>query len=167
MFVRTAMETDLPAIRRLLVETWHATYDAVYGVERVTEITDDWHSIPALRQRLERPWSEFIVADDGTTIGGMAYAESDEERKTVTLRQLYVLPQFQGRGIGGMLMDEVLNAFADAEMARLEVEAANERAVDFYKAFGFNEAGRTSDCGRKDSGIPALVFERRLGTASA
>jgi len=39
MFVRTASERDLKAVRDLLVETWHATYDPFYGVERVTAIT--------------------------------------------------------------------------------------------------------------------------------
>jgi hypothetical protein len=42
MFVRTAGERDLAAVRDLLVETWHATYDSIYGAERVTEITDEW-----------------------------------------------------------------------------------------------------------------------------
>ena len=28
MFVRSASERDLAAVRELLVETWHATYDA-------------------------------------------------------------------------------------------------------------------------------------------
>lgn len=41
MFVRTASERDVPAIRALLVETWHDT-DAIYGAAKVTEITDDW-----------------------------------------------------------------------------------------------------------------------------
>ena len=39
----------LPPSATLLVETWHATYDAIYGAERVTEITDDWHSIASLQ----------------------------------------------------------------------------------------------------------------------
>ncbi len=33
MFVRTASERDVPAIRALLVETWHDTYDPIYGVD--------------------------------------------------------------------------------------------------------------------------------------
>ena len=162
MFVRTAMERDLPAIRRLLVETWHATCDAIYGPAKVTEITDDWHSLSVLKASLERPFSEFVVADDGKAIGGMAYADTDSDGKTVMLRQLYVHPSFQGRGIGGMLLDEVLNAFADAESARLEVEAQNMSAIDFYRAFGFVEVGRTDNCGTSQSDIPALIFERPI-----
>jgi ribosomal protein S18 acetylase RimI-like enzyme len=163
MFVRTASERDLAAVRELLVETWHATYDHIYGVERVTAITSDWHSMASLGKRLTRPNSEFLVADDGKEIAGVAFAAADPEGKVVMLYQLYVRPAFQGRGIGGMLLDEILDCFPDAETIRLEVEQANDRAIAFYTAYGFAEAGRTGDCGSAGSGIPALVFERPLG----
>ena len=163
MFVRTASERDLKAVRDLLVETWHATYDAIYGVERVAAITDDWHSLASLGRRLAQPNSEFLVADDGKEIGGMAYAVADVDGKSVTLSQLYVLPRFQGRGIGGMLLDEVLDSFPDATVLRLEVDEQNAAAIGFYRAQGFAECGRTANCGADQSGIPALLFERRRG----
>lgn len=162
MFVRTAGERDLEAIRALLVETWHATYDDIYGAAKVTEITDDWHSIAALRRRLTRPNSEFLAADDGKRIAGMAYAEADETGGTVTLRQLYILPAFQGRGIGSMLLDEVIESFSEAKLLRLEVEEANEKAIAFYIAQGFARTSRTADCGGKGSDIPALIYEMPL-----
>jgi len=147
MFVRTASKRDLDAVRALLGETWHATYDAIYGAERVAAITADWHSLASLQAQLERPHSEFLVADEG---------------KTVMLHQLYVRPSMQGRGIGGMLLDEIADSFPEAERIRLEVEEANLRAITFYRAAGFVQAGRTANCGRDQSGIPALVFERVL-----
>lgn len=162
MFVRTAGERDLAAVRALLVETWHATYDAIYGVERVTAINDDWHSIASLKRRVDQPNAEFVVADDGKDIGGMAHAVATEGGKTVTLHQLYVLPRFQGRGIGGMLLDEILESFPEARKMRLEVEEANARAIAFYEAQGFVQAGRTANCGKEGSGIPALIYERTL-----
>ena len=162
MFVRTAGERDLDAVRALLVATWHATYDGIYGVERVTVITDDWHSIASLRKRLKRPNSEFLVADDGKQIGGMAYAEADQSGRAVKLAQLYVLPTLQGRGIGGMLLDEIVESFPEARVITLEVEERNERAIAFYIAQGFREVGQTQDCGAAGSDIPALVFERAL-----
>jgi ribosomal protein S18 acetylase RimI-like enzyme len=162
VFVRTASERDLPAIRALLVETWHATYDAIYGAERVTAITDDWHSIGSLKARLARPNSEYLVADDGKAIGGMAYAAAAGEGKTVMLFQLYVAPSRQGAGIGTMLLAEIEASFPDADSIRLEVEEANARAVGFYRAHGFAEAGRTANCGGGQSGIPALIYEKLL-----
>ena len=160
MFVRTAGPRDLDAVRALLVETWHDTYDAIYGRERVDQITDDWHSIPALQARLEKPRSEFVLADDGETIAGMAFATGDGD--TVTLHQLYVRPGMQGRGIGGLLLDEIEGAFPEATKVRLEVEEKNSRAVAFYIGQGFAEVGQTANCGKEQSGIPALIFERPI-----
>jgi ribosomal protein S18 acetylase RimI-like enzyme len=163
VFVRTVSERDLPAIRVLLVETWHATYDAIYGPERVTAITDDWHSIRSLKERLAKPNSEFLVADDGKAIGGMAFAAAVGEGKIVVLHQLYVAPSRQGAGIGAMLLQEIEGSFPSADVIRLEVEEANARAVDFYRAHGFAEAGRTANCGGGKSGIPAVIYEKPLG----
>ncbi len=162
MFVRTAGERDLDAVRDLLVETWHDTYDPIYGAGKVTEITDEWHSVAALAKRLVQPNADFLVADDGTRLGGMAYAATKAGGKTVMLHQLYVRPGLQGRGIGGMLLDEIIESFPDADRIRLEVEAANARAIAFYLTQGFVEVGRTENCGADESGLPALIFERSL-----
>lgn len=162
MFVRTAGERDLDVVRALLVETWHDTYDAIYGAAKVAEITGDWHSTEALRGRLTAPNSEFLVADDGTRIGGMAFAASIDDGRTVMLRQLYVLPEFQGRGIGSMLLGEVESCFPEAQRVRLEVEEANSKAVRFYVSQGFARAGTTADCGKAGSGIAAAIYERPI-----
>ena len=161
MFVRTAGDRDLAAIRALLVETWHATYDGIYGTAKVTEIIDEWHSIASLKARLTKPVSEFLVADDGKRIGGVAFAESIDSGKQVVLKQLYVLPDLQGRGIGGMLLDEVIESFPEARAIRLEVEEQNTRAIAFYEANGFV---RSDDVGEHTgaSGKPTLVYNRPL-----
>ena len=161
MFVRTASERDLKAVRALLVETWHATYDGIYGAERVTAITDDWHSLESLRKQQQLPNAEFLVGDDGKQLGGMAYAFAESQGTTITLRQLYVRPPFQGRGLGGLLLDEIIDSFPDATLFRVEVEEANTKAIGFYVAQGFEQTGRTENCSADASGIPALVFERR------
>jgi ribosomal protein S18 acetylase RimI-like enzyme len=162
VFVRTASKRDLKAVQALLAETWHATYDAIYGKARVDDITATWHSMAALEERLEAPLSEFLVADDGTTIGGVAYAMAVDEGKTVMLRQLCVRPDCQGRGIGGLLLDEIEGCFPDADKVRLEVEEANAKAIAFYLAQGFAKIGRTESCGRPDSGIAADIYERPI-----
>ncbi len=161
VFIRSAHERDLPAVSKLLGETWHATYDAIYGGGRVAEITADWHSIAALKVNLAKPESEFILADDGNRVLGMAYA-SMADGDTAMLHQLYVHPAGQGSGTGTLLLDEITSCFPGVQKFRLEVEEANIAAVDFYKKHAFNQVGRTSNCGKADSGIPALVFEKLL-----
>ncbi|RAX39072.1 GNAT family N-acetyltransferase [Rhizobium tropici] len=164
-FVRTASEQDLEKVRALLGETWHATYDRIYGPEKVSELHASWHSTASLKARLANKNSEFLVADDGKTIGGMGYAAmSKEMTKTVMLHMLYVSPKHQREGIGRDIFAELETCFPDAEIMRLEVDPQNEAAIAFYQAHGFVEVGRTENCGSGQSGIPALIFEKPLAT---
>ncbi|HEY4192169.1 MAG TPA: GNAT family N-acetyltransferase [Mesorhizobium sp.] len=143
MFIRTAGERDLAAVRDLLAETWHATYDPLYGVDKVTEITEARHSVAMLRKMLARPFSEFVVADSGAGLAGLAHAAMlGEERQIVELHEFNVRPAMQGKGIGGLLLEEVEGSFFECRLMRLDVEERNSRAVAFFEAAGFVIAGR-------------------------
>ncbi|HEV7307686.1 GNAT family N-acetyltransferase [Ensifer sp.] len=162
-FVRTASERDLDNVRALLVETWHATYDTFYGVDKVNELIERWHSLPALKARLGRKNAEFLVADDGRQLGGMGFAAmSDALPKTAVLHKLYVLPKFQRQGIGRDIFAELETCFPDAARMRVEVEPQNLHALAFYRSHGFAEAGETAHCGDEQSGLPAIILEKLL-----
>jgi ribosomal protein S18 acetylase RimI-like enzyme len=159
MWVRTATKRDFPAIKELLVATWHATYDDIYGVERVNQITGEWHSLAALEKQLAAPKSEFLVADDGKKIAGMAYARQTSDQE-VKLHQLCIFPDFQGRGVGAMLLEEIEESFFEVPKIILEVEEKNTQAVSFYSKHGFLQSGTVENCGAADSGIAALTMEK-------
>ncbi|NEI69647.1 GNAT family N-acetyltransferase [Rhizobium lusitanum] len=164
-FVRSAGEQDLEKVRALLGETWHATYDRIYGAEKVSELHASWHSPASLKARLANKNSEFLVADDGRTIGGMGYAAmSTELTKTVMLHMLYVGPRYQRQGVGRDIFAELETCFPDAEIMRLEVDPQNEPALAFYKAHGFVEVGRADNSGQGQSGLPTLILEKPLAT---
>lgn len=162
-FVRTAGEQDLQKVRSLLVETWHAAYDRHYGAAKVNELIETLLTPAKLKARLQKQNAEFLVADNGEDIGGMGYAAMSEQMtKTVLLHMLYVRPQLQRNGIGRDLFAELETCFPDAEVMRLDVEPENVEAIAFYEAHGFSEVGRNENAGPGQSGIPALVFEKRL-----
>ncbi|MBU4528514.1 MAG: GNAT family N-acetyltransferase [Hoeflea sp.] len=161
-FVRSASVRDIPAIRDVLAETWRATYAPFYGAAKVEEIIADWHSEAAIKASLERPLSEFLVADDGKTIAGVAFASYAADTKAVSLHQLYVRPACQGLGVGRDLFAEIETCFPDARSLTLEVDPGNEPAIAFYQAHGMAETGRTDNCGKGQSGIPALILSKPL-----
>ncbi|MBO3759883.1 GNAT family N-acetyltransferase [Ciceribacter sp. L1K23] len=163
-FVRTASQQDVEALRTLLSETFHATYDGFYGLLKVQQLIDSWHSVAALKARVDKRDAEFLVADDGKRLGGMAYAAmSPKLTKTAVLHQLYIHPECQRQGIGRDLFAEIESCFPDAEIMRLEVEPRNAGAIAFYQAHGFIEVDRIDSCGSPDSGLPAIVMEKPLG----
>ncbi len=159
-FVRTAISTDIPAIRDVLATTWRETYVPFYGAEKVEELIADWHSEAAVKRRLALPNAEFLVADDGTQIGGVAFATMIE--KTISLHQLYILPHLQRQGIGQMLFAEIESCFMDANIIALEVEPRNTAAIAFYEAHGFERVEIIANCGTADSGILALKMTKSL-----
>jgi ribosomal protein S18 acetylase RimI-like enzyme len=164
-FVRTASARDLDRIHALLVETWHATYDPLYGADKVEALIGRMLTPASLKQRLEKKDSEFVVADDGKQLGGIGYAAlSDETAKLALLHMLYVRPSAQRQGVGRDIFAELETCFPDADRMRLDVEPENLAAIAFYKGLGFDEIGRNENAGPKQSGIPALVFERSLSS---
>ena len=76
LVIRDAEAADLPAVRALLVETWHATYDGIYGWQRVAEITNAWHSLENLGAQLGRENGAFLVALVGSEIVATASART-------------------------------------------------------------------------------------------
>lgn len=149
--VRPASPADAPAIRTLLVATWHATYDGILGSAKVTEITDRWHAVDNLVRQAEMAAHAperhvFLVAEgenglDGTVSASMA------EPEVVTLARLYVRPQAQRKGLGRALFQASLAPFADTPLVRLEVHPQNKGAIRFYEHCGFAAVNAGQACG--------------------
>lgn len=161
MWVRTASQQDAPAIQALLKDVWHATYDDIYGREKVSALTADWHKPKILQQQMKRPSSEFLVVDDGKNLSGMAYGRMKSDTELM-LHQLYVSAEHQGKGQGGDLLNELLSCFPEARSVTLQVDEENSGAIEFYKKFGFKQTGTTENCGKDESGIHAIVMTRKL-----
>ncbi|KGD99522.1 GNAT family N-acetyltransferase [Rhizobium sp. YS-1r] len=162
-FVRTASERDVEQVHALLGETFHATYDPFYGAVQVQRMVDAWNSPAAIRSRILKRGGEFLVADNGKDIGGIGYAAMyPKMAKTAMLHQLYVRPSCQGEGIGRDIFAELETCFPDAEIMRVEVALKNTRALSFYERLGFSEVDRMEEWGAPNSGLPAIIMEKRL-----
>jgi ribosomal protein S18 acetylase RimI-like enzyme len=157
--IRRVTSTELPAVRAALIETWHVTYDAIYGIDRVNDITARWHSLATLARQLDEPGSVFLLATNGSAVEASSYA-TRLSADVVHLYRLYVRPTAQRRGIGQRLMAATFAPFGAPITQRLEVEPLNLQAIAFYERAGFKRVGTTSDCGGS-SGVPALIYERR------
>jgi ribosomal protein S18 acetylase RimI-like enzyme len=161
-FIRTASERDIEQVRALLARTWHATYDPIYGADKVKQLITGWHSAQSIKERVLKKGGEFLVADDGKRIAGMGYAAmSSKMVKTALLHQLYVDPHFQRQGIGRDIFAELETCFPDAEIMRLEVEPKNTVAIAFYEGVGFAEVDRVERMAGVE-GMSGIVMEKTL-----
>ena len=82
----------------------------------------------------------MIELHDGRAIGRLYRARVGTDE--VRLLDIALLPEWRGRGIGSMLLGEMLaTANASGDMVSLHVEVWNP-VVHLYERLGFVEAGR-------------------------
>ena len=104
-------------------------------------------------------WRTVQVAEyEGRIVGAVGVNEQGH------FWMLYVLPDYQGLGVGSALYDSAIGSLKQRGAARamLEVLAANENAVAFYRARGWVAEGRRTEH------IPGFRFTAvRMGLALA
>jgi Acetyltransferases len=81
----------------------------------------------------------LVTAWDGATLVGLGNAISDGYL-VVYYPHLLVLPSYQGKGVGRLIMDKMQEIYKDFHMQML---TADGKAIHFYKKNGFERAGQT------------------------
>jgi [ribosomal protein S18]-alanine N-acetyltransferase len=135
---------------------------AIMQIERSC-FSDPW-SERAFRQTLASGRSASLVALDRETATPVGYIVAWFVMDEGEIANVAVAPAWRGRGIGGMLLDSVLDlAGARGIMTvYLEVRETNVAALHLYASRGFDQVGRRRGYYRKPR-EDALVLRRRLG----
>ncbi|OWK39728.1 GNAT family N-acetyltransferase [Fimbriiglobus ruber] len=133
--IRPATPEDVPAISRLI--------RALAEYEKLTHevVLDE----SLLRDHLfgSRPYAEALIAEeeDGTPVGFALFFHNYSTfltRPGLYLEDVFVLPDYRGRGHGKALLAAVARIAVERKCGRLEwaVLDWNEPAIRFYKSFG-------------------------------
>lgn len=154
--IRRAVPREAGDTRRVLVETWHDTYDSLLGLEKVTEITSRWHAVEVLTEQIGSPDTSFLVAEHSGRLIGHAFARMLRP-DVLFLSRLYVLPAWQRQGLGARMLGAVVERHPGAARMHLYVEAENGKGVAFYRRHGFTVTGE-----REGDGMRSLRMERLL-----
>jgi ribosomal protein S18 acetylase RimI-like enzyme len=79
----------------------------------------------------------YVAKVEGKVLGFTDPYVADLGRRMIGT--MYVAPEAQGLGVGGKLMRHVLKVLGRDEDIFLEVVAYNDKAIGFYKHFGFEK----------------------------
>lgn len=97
--------------------------------------------------KLEDDKNFIYVADDGGNVCGMAGAYQEKGEKIKHLANLwsfYVKKEYRGKGIGGQLMQALLEEFRETgeiKKVKLYVNTKQLSAIKLYESFGFEIVG--------------------------
>ncbi|WP_265445118.1 GNAT family N-acetyltransferase [Flexivirga meconopsidis] len=152
VLLRAATGEDLQGVVKVGQRTWPATYAPIAGKDYVAMGLAKWWTadatVPAIRA------GRVTVAEfDDEIIGMTSVGPLDGH---LALWKLYVLPEYQSGGVGGMLLRAAIaKAKADGyDELRLSYLDGNDSARGFYEHYGFVEIGRESS----GSGVPDSVW---------
>lgn len=159
--VERAKPEDAEAVFDVQRQTWLATYpNDEFGITyediRKRLEGENGELIP---QKVQR-WKEgiessgerretFVVRENGKIIGFVAPGIVNEQRR---IGAIYVLPEAQGKGIGGALLKKSIEWHGRNEDIFLRVASYNQNAIDFYRRNGFIE----TDNKIEDDGTPPI-----------
>ncbi len=82
----------------------------------------------------------FLVAKDSEKVVGVCKLLKEDNFND--LEAIYVLPEYQGRGIGRMFWEEALKFWNLENNIIVRVATYNINAIKFYKKLGFVDSGK-------------------------
>ena len=147
VIIRDAAVADAETIFEIYYKTWLATYpNEAHGVL----VSDIEHHYKELRTPEHREKDKarirnigtdarMLVAEIGNTIVGTSNMVRGGERNKIS--SIYILPEFQGKGVGRKLFDTALLWFDKTKDIQVDVATYNTKAITFYESLGFVRTG--------------------------
>ena len=81
-----------------------------------------------------------MAIQDGDVIGCVIFCPLNQEKSRAQLMQMAVAQEYQGKGIGKMLVDHLLEFASKHRMKEVIIHSRSD-VTSFYKQFGFVIAG--------------------------
>jgi diamine N-acetyltransferase len=136
---------DVESICQLLHDTWLNTYTPFIPQEDILEYLAEYHNGSAIRTYMENQNIVGFVAEVDETLAGYEKTFFHGEEKRLYVQQLYVLPHYQGAGLGKQLMVFAAEHAATFNLDRvwLGVMTENTKALLWYQNLGYQIVEKT------------------------
>lgn len=135
MQIRLATEADIPEIREILKRN----FDEVISKDHSAKVVEKFKAHNTEKALLDQlSWKRVYVAKiDNRVVGTGAFANlTYTDAPNYCISNLYVLPEFQRKGIGYTLVEVLFKDFEKTGDSSFHVPSTRG-AVAFYRKFGF------------------------------
>jgi ribosomal protein S18 acetylase RimI-like enzyme len=161
--VRPARPNDVAKLSEFFVEAWREAGPGAMGFTGATDAAIKEVSSPEfLKRRLASPNAQIVVAEEERKVVGFASVRLMEGLEA-ELTGIVVLGRASGRGVGTRLLRKAAEGARRRGCARMSVttEAANAKAIGFYKKAGFTESRKSMEK-RGSTRVAVQVLVRKL-----
>lgn len=140
MHIRKASVRDAKAIAKFHVDTWRTAYEGIIPTSFLENLSYQTR-MESWEMTLNKVDNYVLVAvDDDSKVIGFADTSkrpTNLETNSTDLTSLYLLQEYQGRGIGKLLMQELFRYYNEQNYDSVYVEVLKDNPTKtFYEAFG-------------------------------
>jgi ribosomal protein S18 acetylase RimI-like enzyme len=140
--IRKVRISDAESLAQIGAETFFETFSDQNTKEDMDLYLKETFNPEKIASQLKDPETRFFILEIQNKI--VAYTKLRLEKDgSLEIERIYVLKEFQGKKFGTLLMDHALNYATEHGCKRvwLGVWEKNEKAINFYKTFGFSIYG--------------------------
>ncbi|SFE10360.1 L-amino acid N-acyltransferase YncA [Chitinophaga sp. CF118] len=137
--IKAATTEDIPVIELLVEQIWRPTYEPILTPVQIDYMVKLMYSKEELTKQLADQGHRFLLLyDDATPIGYASYSNTDTAG-IYKLQKIYVHQAYQGKGVGKLFLNSVIDAVKAAKgmILELNVNKYNNKALLFYEKQGF------------------------------
>ncbi|NLF61863.1 MAG: GNAT family N-acetyltransferase [Lentisphaerae bacterium] len=137
--LRILDKAELALVRRVADIVWPITFQEILSPEQMAYMMEMMYAAEVMEREYDEGVSFCGVFDEEKPIGYLAWGRSDSAPDTAKLHKCYLLPEYQGKGIGSMMLNKAKVYAKEAGFAklRLNVNRNNAKAIKAYVRNGF------------------------------
>lgn len=134
--IKLASTGDIKTIQEIANKTWFQTYAPINSREQNEHMFKKWYSTSGLKKQMNEGQEFHILSMNKSAI---AFASLSKQSDSIAkLQKLYLLPQFQGLGIGKSLIEYIEKESMKKGVVELVLNVNRQnKAVHFYIKCGF------------------------------
>ena len=139
--IRKAFVEDISVIRLLASVVFPDTYKEILSTEQLEYMMDWMYSTESLNRQMTEDGHIYYLAYQADEPVGYLSIQPEGEH-IFHLQKIYVLPAFQGKGLGKLLFEQAIRAIKELHPSpcqmRLNVNRQN-KALTFYLKMGMTK----------------------------
>ncbi len=138
--IKIAKESDIELIEKMANVAFPHTYKEILKPDQISYMLGMMYSFSSLENQFKLGHVYFIAYNNETPVG---YASVERQSdKIFHLQKIYVMPEWQGKGVGGIMFKRVVEYVKQIQPNQCKIELnvnRNNKAIEFYQHLGMRK----------------------------
>jgi ribosomal protein S18 acetylase RimI-like enzyme len=136
--IHEASKLEIEIIQSLIQRIWKPTYRDILTEEQMDYMMARMYDPLTLSNQMDEGHTFLLLLEDDSPVGFAGFQMDYPEAGTCKLHKIYLLPETQGKGLGKLLLHEVVARAEENGQTALQLNVnRHNKAFEFYKSYGF------------------------------